>query len=99
MFLPFKTLLSIFLLFVSLRYLHYQYNYRSAQKTVKFYLLFLIGSIPLIYVLYVDSFGSNAVGKVPQAYHRPFFYITWLITAGILTAAMILKRKNKRQRF
>jgi hypothetical protein len=92
-----KVICSIFLLYVSLRYLFNQYNYRSPQKTVKFYLLFLVGSIPLIYVVFVDTIDSALDGSGSGVDHGVIFYLTWIVTMIIIFIAFIFQIKNKRR--
>ncbi|RFU67676.1 hypothetical protein D0469_14120 [Peribacillus saganii] len=89
-----KAAVSIVMMFVSLRFLFQQHIYRSSYRTVKFYLMFLIGSIPLIYVVYIDAISSLDNGN--HINHDVIFYVTWIITVIVFAIGYYKRGRNMR---
>ncbi|PLR80911.1 hypothetical protein CVD25_19630 [Bacillus canaveralius] len=84
--------LSILLLFAAFRFLSAQSRQRKPYGKAIFNLLFLLSSIPLMYLVYGDYIGGNLDAGMGV---RTGFLLTWLVTGFVFIIGAIKYFRNR----
>ncbi|PLR78449.1 hypothetical protein CU633_05590 [Bacillus sp. V3-13] len=84
--------LSILLLFTAFRFLSAQSHARKPYGKAIFNLLFLLSSIPLMYVVYGEYSGHISDAKIEVGIG---FLLTWLVTGLVFIIGMVKYYRNR----